>query len=815
MSNNDFTEKIRLAARGQWRSILTRLCGLNETQLDPKIQQPCPKCGGTDRFRALDDVDQTGAVLCNQCFREKNGDGFAAIQWLLGCTFPQAVEMVGSHLGMAKSKKIDPAKDLKFDDWNDTFAAFFLKAKPGITKEALQANGARMAMYKKKYRVIAFPIIGQDLNVEKPVGWVAVQYNGKELPVWDRKGNVVRRAKYKVLGGSKPGFVGTWAVGRMAMPGMVDTVIKCEGISDMLTCFLAIPEQLRDRIVPVTNANGAQENPKWFSTIYSNFNTAIIHDADHPGQAGAKKLGQDIVIEIGSDAGNDGEEGDGNDTGFEGKKWVKIPQLPFEIVESHGKDLRDLLLTGSDVGELALRWPKLEQLIAETDPLESPRNADGSIDYGKLGAPIHEQILKALQIEILYEEENGSIRIFSTFLRKSSTIRQVDRLREEALIQMAGNPAFQHVKSDADPDNNYFTISQVRKAIAFMASTRRGRSDEKGVGVWQGLDDFGNETNTIVLAGDTEAARWNGDKMLRKVMAPRVDGLVLDFGSNNGEEWFDFDKLTQYLQKAENDDVWVHNTLQESIDLFSQWNWRLPQDVTDVTRKGAVTDGLLAGVQNGEFSWSHFRERSGESSNVKLSLGHVDAALEEGAFKLLHDIVLHPNDGVDVRYKRLSVSADKGNRWKEQLFQNGLVRADRVKVERTYRVMLRLTGEARVLMVPQSGHDPQASFIHEYWKRRIAHQFEAQGYTVVLEAPRKHGGGNMDISATRGSENCAVEIETGKSNVVSNVKRDLLCGVSKVVVVATDEGALKKVERQLGKAGLLIARKVEVVLGGE
>ena len=71
----------------------------------------------------------------------------------------------------------------------------------------------------------------------------------------------------------------------------------------------------------------------------------------------------------------------------------------------------------------------------------------------------------------------------------------------------------------------------------------------------------------------------------------------------------------------------------------------------------------------------------------------------------------------------------------------------------------------------------------------------------------------MDISATRGSENVAIEIETGKSDVVANVKRDLLCGVHKVVVVATDQQALEKIERQLAKASLLIPGRVEVGLG--
>ena len=70
----------------------------------------------------------------------------------------------------------------------------------------------------------------------------------------------------------------------------------------------------------------------------------------------------------------------------------------------------------------------------------------------------------------------------------------------------------------------------------------------------------------------------------------------------------------------------------------------------------------------------------------------------------------------------------------------------------------------------------------------------------------------MDVSATRASESLAIEIETGKSNVVSNVKRDLLSGVQKVLVVATSDEALAKVEQQLARAGLLIEGRVEITL---
>ena len=228
--------------------------------------------------------------------------------------------------------------------------------------------------------------------------------------------------------------------------------------------------------------------------------------------------------------------------------------------------------------------------------------------------------------------------------------------------------------------------------------------------------------------------------------------------------------------------------------------------------KGVVTDELLRSLQSGRLSLSELRERVGLDSRSKSRSRTGAVRWDNRAFALLHDIACYPEDGVDVRYKRLGVSIERGNRWKNQLVSENLVRADRVKVGRSYRVRLRLTSEARLLLTPREGRDPQASFVHEYFKRRVARRYESLGYKVALEAPRNRGGGSIDVWATKGAERVAIEVETGKSRVVANARRDLLCGATTVVVVATDAAALDKVERHLARAGLLIPQRVRVVL---
>lgn len=124
-------EALKQAAAGRWLEILTELGGVGPELLDGR-PHPCPKCGGTDRFRMID--GDAGALFCNQCFSEKNGDGIAALQWLLGVDFQTALNMLADHLGMALGNgrhavPVDPLEAIA--------------RQKGISAESLKAFGAK------------------------------------------------------------------------------------------------------------------------------------------------------------------------------------------------------------------------------------------------------------------------------------------------------------------------------------------------------------------------------------------------------------------------------------------------------------------------------------------------------------------------------------------------------------------------------------------------------------------------------------------------------------------------------------------------
>jgi len=162
-----------------------------------------------------------------------------------------------------------------------------------------------------------------------------------------------------------------------------------------------------------------------------------------------------------------------------------------------------------------------------------------------------------------------------------------------------------------------------------------------------------------------------------------------------------------------------------------------------------------------------------------------------------------------VRYERLNLNPAVGHKIKEELIGRGLIEQQVVDLGKTRKALLRLTkkGEMFFEEVQACGNE---SIVHGYWKRFYAGRFRNAGYQVKEEVERNSGW--VDVLATRKKEMVAIEIETGKSDVVKNVKADLAMGYARIIVVATDKEAFGKVERDLVRAGLLGLDRIRVVL---
>lgn len=93
----DRLNDVKAAANGRWAQILAAL-GIPETLLDKSKHQPCPSCGGKDRFRFTDNGGR-GWWICNHC-SPQGGSGFDLLMLVYGYDFNEAVKEVSAILGM-------------------------------------------------------------------------------------------------------------------------------------------------------------------------------------------------------------------------------------------------------------------------------------------------------------------------------------------------------------------------------------------------------------------------------------------------------------------------------------------------------------------------------------------------------------------------------------------------------------------------------------------------------------------------------------------------------------------------------------------
>lgn len=104
-------DDIKRHYHGRWAEVLCGPGGLPADIIDGE-HHPCPKCGGSNRFRVFNDFADTGGVFCNQCFSDSNSDGIAVYGWLFGRDFTTTMDELAQRAGLngyAKSSKAKAA----------------------------------------------------------------------------------------------------------------------------------------------------------------------------------------------------------------------------------------------------------------------------------------------------------------------------------------------------------------------------------------------------------------------------------------------------------------------------------------------------------------------------------------------------------------------------------------------------------------------------------------------------------------------------------------------------------------------------------
>lgn len=93
---------------GNWQAAIMSIVNVDMRIFNGK-HQPCPSCGGNDRFRFDDHLDYKGdgGAICNQC---GNGSGITWLMKLSGMTFPESMEALAGFLNMHPREKLEAVR---------------------------------------------------------------------------------------------------------------------------------------------------------------------------------------------------------------------------------------------------------------------------------------------------------------------------------------------------------------------------------------------------------------------------------------------------------------------------------------------------------------------------------------------------------------------------------------------------------------------------------------------------------------------------------------------------------------------------------
>lgn len=571
-------DSLKSAANGKWVDLFESE-GIPRSILDGR-HHPCPKCGGTDRFR-LADADR-GWIHCNQCFSKANSDGISAIGWIKNCNFKEACDIVGKFFNVKPNGKFkNPMDSVEVvGDIRPEFVAIFSMLNPGISALGLDRMGAVSVKHYGQH-LIGFPAFGE--NLQSQIIWVLMGREFRHVKIVDKKKGTVEAVRKKTIG-KGAALLGAKSIEHLRNDQSADVVWKVEGPTDLGALLSIIPEDEFGRHVAVSNVHGAKETPGWMADKLARAKSVyIVHDSDQAGDAGAEKWSI-FCQQSGAKV-----------------KVIKLPEA--------GKDLRDFINENQETA-----WARLLEL-AESTRFEGQTTSSGNMILPK----DQQTCLDALGIEVTAVTETGDTLIYSSGTGSTVQIKDLNRFSRVNAIEQFGLAAM--VKIAEDPNSrsgNQYLMNEVRTAIACgRAIAMSSRSDIVGQGIWKSKED----EREILLCSGSGVYLWDGSN-LTKLNRARAGGY--SFRIERQKDWFDPDLLRKNLDLSA-DPVWCKEIWKRLIKMLGSWAW-------SSEHCPAMIAGLIGATWcQSVWKWRPMVAVTGKTSSGKTTLLH-SLFSEEGHF---------------------------------------------------------------------------------------------------------------------------------------------------------------------------------------
>lgn len=226
--------------------------------------------------------------------------------------------------------------------------------------------------------------------------------------------------------------------------------------------------------------------------------------------------------------------------------------------------------------------------------------------------------------------------------------------------------------------------------------------------------------------------------------------------------------------------------------------------------KGLITDNDVREHMRGYLRKQSLQQPQFTQKTAPALICNSDKINKEQ--KLLEDIIKFPSSGILERYQRLEFDSFLGNALKEALTKKRLIKTADIPTSKGRLKILELTNNGKNFL-KKLGHEPQTypnGPNHMYWKDRIARYFKKMGCKTTIEHKMENGK-SIDVLVEKNNRKIAFEIETGKSDAIYNIIKDMEADIDLVVSVGINKEVTKKIIEQLKFKGLYENKKITVL----
>jgi hypothetical protein len=220
-------------------------------------------------------------------------------------------------------------------------------------------------------------------------------------------------------------------------------------------------------------------------------------------------------------------------------------------------------------------------------------------------------------------------------------------------------------------------------------------------------------------------------------------------------------------------------------------------------KKGTVTDVMIKSHMATETNASlsdHSAPNSPLTADSRPNRVSSDSdKLTTDETEFMKDISAHPLSGVSSRYKRLGYSVDKGNEIKIALVDKTFLTPISLPTKNGRILLLEPTQRAKEYFLSlgmKSDSNRKGGLVHQYWSMKVANYYRHEGFKVRYEVSISQGK-TVDLVIEKDNQKIAVEIETGKSNAIENIRK--CSSFQSIICVATNPQAEKDIKQDLAK----------------